>query len=671
MNNSVSADAFSEIRSRLAHRLNVVPPWLANGNTGALRPAPFDQPPLEATRCRGLLYLLLSLLCCFGFHAGVRGQEPGNVPPITPSPRDPAWVAQRGPGGPHGDSYHQIVLDALTKEIYHLKEQVRDLSAQINSAAKDANVNAGLIDGLTKQVNRLEDKINSLPSQPGAREPNNAGPDGAKFERQIAELKQDIENLSRRMAGISSPPSTTNPPNAAAPNYSLNIAWTLIAGFLVMFMQAGFALVETGFVRKKNAAHTMAMNLMVYCLAMLGYWACGFAFQMGGIGAEITDPAKNIHPLGPAIYGSLNVEIGASPGWGLIGAAGFFLHGSQFLSGSVLTLFLFSMVFMDTAATIPTGTMAERWKFIPFSLYAVAVGAFIYPVYANWVWGGGWLADLGRTLKLGHGVVDFAGSSVVHLCGGTIAYMGARELGPRKDKYDDKGNPVEMPKHNIPMGVLGTLILAFGWFGFNAGSTLEVKDQIGIIAANTMLASAAGAVTMLVVTSLLWNKPSILYMCNGMLGGLVAITAPCAFVGPSTAVLIGTIAALVLMASATIIEGAWKQGRIDDPVGAVSVHGACGLWGILALGIFANGEYGNNWNGVAGNVRGLLTGDPSQFLAQIIGASACVLVTAILAKITFGLIKLVAGTHRPTFQEETAGLDKSELGVDDAYDSAR
>src|SRR5881296_1593838 len=274
---------------------------------------------------------------------------------------------------------------------------------------------------------------------------------------------------------------------AAANTVAINVVWTLLAGFLVMFMQAGFALVETGFTRAKNAAHTMSMNFMVYGIGMLGYWFCGYALQMGGVGAVASlggTPGLN-HEFTVTLFGKT---------FGLFGLKGFFLSGDSYDVG-IFTLFLFQMVFMDTAATIPTGAMAERWKFSSFVIFGFFMSMLVYPIFANWVWGGGWLSQLGSNFGLGHGHVDFAGSSVVHMVGGVAALAGAIVLGPRIGKYTKEGSANPIPGHNIPMGVLGCFILAFGWFGFNPGSTLAGGDlRISVIAVNTMLASASGAI---------------------------------------------------------------------------------------------------------------------------------------------------------------------------------
>src|SRR5882724_6050535 len=321
---------------------------------------------------------------------------------------------------------------------------------------------------------------------------------------------------------------------------SINIMWTLITGFLVMFMQAGFAMVETGFTRAKNVAHTMAMNFLVYALGMLGFWICGFAFMFGGVGA--------LGALGgtPGLTNEITIEL-FGKNFGILGSAGYFLNSSVYDVG-VFALFLFQMVFMDTTATIPTGSMAERWKFKSFVIFAFFISMFVYPIFGNWVWGGGWLATLGANFGLGHGHVDFAGSSVVHLVGGVAALAGAIGLGPRIGKYGKDGSVNALPGHHIPMAIVGTLILAFGWFGFNAGSTLSGSDfRIAVIATSTMLASAAGALSAMIVAQKWFGKPDLGLMANGMLAGLVAITAPCAFVSSFGAVAIGVIAGAILV----------------------------------------------------------------------------------------------------------------------------
>lgn len=433
---------------------------------------------------------------------------------------------------------------------------------------------------------------------------------------------------------------------------ALNFVWVLIASFLVMFMQAGFALVETGLGRAKNVGHTMAMNFLVYSIGVIAFWAIGFGLQMGGVGA--------IETLGgdAALSREVTITI-AGKELGLFGMTGFFLSPATFTSG-VAAMFLFQMVFMDTAVTIPTGAMAERWKLSAFVAFSAVMAAVIYPIYANWVWGGGWLSTLGRNFGLGHGHVDFAGSSVVHLTGGVTALVGAKLLGPRAGKFGPHGEVNPIPGHNLPMVVLGTFILAFGWFGFNAGATLAGTDlRIATVAVNTMLASAGGTFAAFLYTRAKFGRPDLSMTCNGMLAGLVAITAPCAFVSPPVATLIGAVAGVLVIESTLFIE---QRLKIDDPVGASSVHGVGGLWGTLAVGLFPNGSYGHGLNGVQGPVRGLLHGDPGQLVAALVAVGANLLWVGGTATVALLAIDRLVGL-RPPLHEEEQGLDIPELGV--------
>ena len=458
--------------------------------------------------------------------------------------------------------------------------------------------------------------------------------------------------------------------------YSINIVWTLVAGFLVMFMQAGFMFVETGLIRAKNASHTAAMNFLIYPLGCLAFWAYGFAFGWGNWWNGPVPPGW--YPsLGPGLsllnggvgLGAAVDAAGNATGaytYGLLGTKGFFL-GSAVSDVSVMTLFFFMMVFMDTTATIPTGAMAERWAWRNFCLYGLWV-ALPYCIYANWVWGGGWLAQGGLNWGLGHGAVDFAGSGVVHAMGGIIGLAGALVIGPRLGKYV-KGRPQALPGHNVPMVVLGTFILAFGWFGFNPGSTLSGTDlRISFVVVNTMLASITGAVGAMVVLELKGLKPDPTMMCNGMLAGLVAITAPCAFVDPWAAALIGVIAGVIVVFAVFFFE---NRG-VDDPVGAISVHGVNGLWGVISVGIFANGQYGAGWNGVvrdefvklygSDGVRGILYGDASQLVMQCLDAAVVTVFGFVMAWVWFKLSDAITPI-RVSRDVELEGLDAPEVGA--------
>ncbi|MDP9173243.1 MAG: ammonium transporter [Planctomycetota bacterium] len=459
------------------------------------------------------------------------------------------------------------------------------------------------------------------------------------------------------------------PPQTIANNTrSINFIWTLVAGFLVMFMQAGFALVESGMCRAKNVAHTMSMNFLVYALGMIGFFVCGFAFMMGGVNGA---PTGSGFPLiggaaslglhgGPALSHMLYITLFGRH-WGLLGLSGFFLTGSSITPGA-LVLFFYMMVFMDTTATIPTGALAERWSFKSFTIFSVCVGAFIYSVYGCWMWGGGWLASLGVNCGLGHGAVDYAGSSVVHLQGGMLALVTAIMIGPRIGKYDEEGFPRPIFGHHMPMVMFGTFVLAFGWFGFNAGSSLSgTTDRIALIAVNTMVASGASTVAACVFMWKRYGKPDPSMMCNGMLGGLVAITAPCAFISPLAAFFIGAISGLLTVWSVLF----WERKGVDDPVGAISVHGVAGLWGLISVGLFANGTFGDGYNNIAGNVTGVFFGDHSfkQLMAQLIAAATCVIWNLVIGGGVFYAIGRYLGSNRVSPEIEIAGLDIPEMGA--------
>src|SRR5258705_4183638 len=382
---------------------------------------------------------------------------------------------------------------------------------------------------------------------------------------------------------------------------AINFVWTLVAGLLVMFMQAGCAIVETGLCRAKNANHTMMMNFMVYGVGMLAYWLIGFPIQMGGVGG--------IANLGgvPPMNAEFVIKLFDKP-FGLFGQNGFFLMHNATYDVGVMVIFLFQMVFMDTALTIVTGSAAERWKYVAFLVSSFMLGAFIYPLFGNWAWGGGWLANLGGNFGLGHGYADFAGSGVVHSVGGVSALALAIIVGPRIGKYTRAGKPNAIVGHDIVIVLTGCFILAFGWFGFNPGSTLGASGsgnlRISSVAVNTMLAGMAGSFGSMFYIWLRYGKPDASMSGNGLLAGLVAITAPSGFVNPVASVIIGVFAGVLVCISVEFVD---KVLKVDDPVGAISVHGANGLWGVISIGLFADGKsnYGGSWNGVAGSVKGV------------------------------------------------------------------
>ena len=432
----------------------------------------------------------------------------------------------------------------------------------------------------------------------------------------------------------------------------INFTWTLVAGFLVMFMQAGFALVETGFTRAKNAMHTMSMNFMIYAIGIVGFFLVGFAFAFGGLGSVGVANLGGVHTLNS----ELGIKLGGTT-WGLLGWSGFALTGATYGVG-VAVLFLFQLVFMDTAATIPTGSMAERFRWKPFVVYGLFISAVLYPIFANWAWGGGWLSQLG-SIGLGSGYADFAGSGVVHSIGGWCALAGAIVLGPRIGKYNKDGSSNTILGHNQILAIVGTFILAFGWFGFNPGSTLGASGngalRIGLVAVVTMLASGTGAMTAMFYTWWTEGKPNPGMMVNGMLAGLVAITAPSGFVGPLAGAIIGVVSGVLVCVAVAVID---RVLHVDDPVGAIAVHGVNGAWGVLSVGIFADGTA--NYGGFS--VTGALYGNWGQLVAQLVGM-AVAFAWAFGASFVFfkALDRVIRLRVSP--EVELAGLDIPEMGL--------
>jgi Amt family ammonium transporter len=439
---------------------------------------------------------------------------------------------------------------------------------------------------------------------------------------------------------------------------AINFVWTLVTGFLVMFMQAGFAIVETGLARAKNSNHTMMMNFMVYGVGMAAYWLIGFAIQEGGVGA-----IANLGGTAPLAQGTEYAVHLFGKDWGLFGTRGVMLGGPAYDVG-VLVLFLFQMVFMDTALTIVTGTAAERWRYSAFVISSFFMGAFTYPLFANWAWGNGWLQNLGANYGLGHGYSDFAGSGVVHSVGGITALAMAILIGPRIGKFTRDGKPNAIPGHDIVLVLLGCFILAFGWFGFNPGSTLGASAngnlRISSVAVNTMLAGMAGSFGAMYYMWIRYGKPDASMTGNGLLAGLVAITAPSGFVNPLASVIIGLVAGVLVCLSCEFVE---RNLKLDDVVGAISVHGTNGIWGVISVGLFADGRsnYGGAWNGVPGSVTGLFYGDASQLVAQLIGVATLVGFVFTFSFVLNMAIEAFWG-HRVPAKVELEGLDIPEMG---------
>ena len=430
-----------------------------------------------------------------------------------------------------------------------------------------------------------------------------------------------------------------------------NLLWIVIGAMLVIFMQAGFALVETGFCRAKHAAHVVSTNFAIFGLGFIGFFFVGFPLAFGGFSYSAFGMDQ---PVGDALLGSGNWVFLWKGGWALSGGG---------MTPAVLGFFLYMVAFMDTVATIPTGSMAERWKWNSFVVWGLFAGAVYYPLFAAWTWGGGWLAKTWDTMSLGAGYVDFAGSGVVHAVGGVAALAGAIVLGPRIGKFGADGKPRALPGHHIPMAMLGTFILLFGWFGFNAASTFAATDvQFATVATNTAIAGAFGAVAGMFWITKRTGKPDPGMMANGMLAGLVAITAPCAFVAPWAAAVIGVIAAVLAIETVFIVE---RKFKIDDPVGAIAVHGVNGSFGVIAVGIFSNGSYGAGWNGSPSvGIEGIIKGDWGQLGAQLLGLAV---IWTVIFGISFAFFKiqnaLTKGGIRSKEEDEVMGLDLPEMGV--------
>ena len=397
--------------------------------------------------------------------------------------------------------------------------------------------------------------------------------------------------------------------------YMADTLWVLVAAFLVFFMQAGFAMVESGFTRAKNAVNILMKNLMDFSMGSIAYWAIGFAIM----------------------FGAGNAFMGTS-GWFVPTDSGVF-SSLEWSSVPTHAAWLFQLVFAATAATIVSGAMAERTQFKSYLIYSVFITGLIYPIVGHWIWGGGWLYERGMS--------DFAGSTVVHSTGGWLALTGAIVLGPRLGKYDAEGKPRPIAGHNLPLAALGVFILWLGWFGFNPGSQMGADAApISGIAVTTNLAAAAGAITAMITAWLILGKPDAGMALNGALGGLVAITAGCASVSPTSAAIIGALGGIVVVLSVLMFE----RFRIDDPVGAISVHGTCGALGTILLGFF------DSSSGVfAGGGFGLLW-------AQIVGVVTVLVWCLVTGFILFYGIKAVTGL-RVTEEEEQAGLDYEEHGA--------
>lgn len=404
----------------------------------------------------------------------------------------------------------------------------------------------------------------------------------------------------------------------------MDTMWTLLAAFLVFLMQAGFAMVEAGMTRQKNAANIVMKNLMDFGIASIAYWAVGFGLMFG---------------VGNALVGT--------SGWFLGGGESTF-DSLSWATPPLSAKWLFQVVFAGTAATIVSGAMAERTRFPAYLVYSGLISGLVYPISGHWIWGGGWLAE--------KEFLDFAGSTVVHLVGGVAALVGALFLGPRLGKYGKDGKPRAIPGHSMPLAMLGVFILWFGWFGFNPGSTMAATLSIADIAVTTNLAAAGGAILAMTVSWIKGGKPDVGMAGNGALAGLVGITAGCAFVENWAALLIGAICGVIVVIAVFAID----RAGVDDPVGAIAVHGVCGAIGTLAVGIFASPRLieaaGVGSEGLA------YGGGLSQLGTQALGVAAVAAWVAVASAVIFGGIKATMGL-RVSPEEETEGLDIGEHGM--------
>ncbi len=408
---------------------------------------------------------------------------------------------------------------------------------------------------------------------------------------------------------------------------AVNTIWVLVGAALVFFMQAGFAMVEAGFTRAKNAGNIIMKNLMDFCIGTPVFWLVGFGIMFGagnGFFGRIGGIASE------ANYGTAMTPDGV-PFWAFL---------------------IFQTVFCATAATIVSGAMAERTKFISYCIYSLIISLVVYPVSGHWIWGGGWLSELGFH--------DFAGSAAVHMVGGVAAFIGALILGPRIGKYDKDGKPKAIPGHNLTIGALGVFILWFCWFGFNGCSTVSMEGEAivtaGKIFVTTNLAAAVATCTVMILTWVRYKKPDVSMSLNGTLAGLVAITAGCDTVSPTSAAIIGILSGFVVVFGIEFID---KVLKVDDPVGAVGVHGLNGLFGTLAVGLFSDGT-GTEW-------KGLFTGGGFHLLSiQILGIICVVAWVAVTMTIVFQVLKHTIGLRVPA-EEEIAGLDIVEHGIASSY----
>ncbi len=431
--------------------------------------------------------------------------------------------------------------------------------------------------------------------------------------------------------------------------------WLVLAPLLTLASIGGFLLYQCGQSRAKNCGHTSTLLLVGLVFGLIGYWMGGFAVQMGGVGDA---HAALVQSVLPSEKSTLDHELGfrfLGHYWSYMGSSGFFLITDETSRNATAALFLSQAVLLAIAVAAALGAALERGRLLAMAITAFLIGALIYPLFANWVWGGGWLAEMGREFGLGHGFVDLAGAGVVHETAGTLALVIAMALGPRYGKFGRNKSINSIPGHNMPFLLLGAMILLISWTATNAFA----YSNSGLAAVNALLAAAGGALISFLIAAGQKQAPQPALLCRGLLGGIISIFACSALIDPWAAFVIGILAGLIIQFTIHFVE----ERGIDDPMGAISVHGAGGAWGVLAAGLFANGTAGKGINGIDGPVRGLLlTGDWHQLAAQAIGGITCFVVVFILGYACLSLIQKILG-NRVELADEVHGLDWTQTGA--------
>lgn len=466
----------------------------------------------------------------------------------------------------------------------------------------------------------------------------------------------------------STPLSTEAPPSPPTVITMLSVPGSILGALMALASIGGFLLYHCGLTRAKNCGHTSTLLLVGVLFGLTGYWVGGFAVQMGGVGDAHAALAQ---PLLPEEKGALDHELGPvafGHHWGVMGSSGFFLATDDSARNGIVTLFLIQAALLAMALAAALGAALERGRLLAMAFCAYLIGVLIYPLLANWVWGGGWLAELGREFSLGHGFVDLGGAGVVHETAGTLALVIAMVLGPRRGRFGRNGRSPGIPGHNVPFIVLGSIVLLLSWMAANAfaasslvsdPSLADPASSAGLAAINTLLAATGGLVISFVQAAWQKQRPEPARLCRGLLGGAVASCGSAGLIDPWAAFVIGGVAGLLVQAAMLGLE----RKRIDDPVGAAAVHGAGGAWGVLAVGLFANGTAGNGLNSVITPVRGLFFGGAwHQLAAQVIGCVTGFVVVYLLGYFFVSLIQKILG-NRVDLAAEASGLDLPELGA--------